>query len=273
MNILSTNNSIENIEEILDKFKEFQHIISILRRPDGCPWDRKQTSASMRQHLLEEMHELIEAINNEDPDHVCEEIGDVILLLGMLTLIHSEKNQFDMAAVLKGLNSKLITRHPHVFGNSARTNDPDKAIDNWNTIKKEVEGRGASHTSILDGIPNTYTPLEKARKLQEKAAKNGFDWTDADGPKEKILEELDEIAHANNSDELENEIGDLFFAVANYARHLGCNSALSLIRANIKFEQRFRKMEEALENDGITISKVNLDVLDKYWEDAKKSES
>ena len=269
MDILSTN--IDNIDDVLQSFRKFLGIISILRSPDGCPWDRKQTPASMREHLLEEMHELIEAMNSKDAKHICEEMGDVFLLLGMLSLMYKEQKKFDLDAVIEGLNAKLLLRHPHVFGDAEKTTDPDEAIENWDTVKKVVEGRGASHTSILDGIPSTLPSLDKAYKLQLKAAKNGFDWKDGNGAKEKILEELDEISRADNADEQEEEIGDLFFSVANYARHRGCNPALALMRANVKFEQRFRQMEAALLKDGISMNADNLEVMERYWEAAKKA--
>jgi tetrapyrrole methylase family protein / MazG family protein len=252
-------------------FSEFVSIIETLRSPEGCPWDREQTSRTMRGFLLEEAYEAVEAIDEEDPDHVREELGDVLLILGMIARIHEEKNLFSIEDVLKEITAKLIRRHPHVFGDE-KVRNADEVLETWERVKTDIEGRNKA-ASALDGIPGSLPPLERAWKIQKKAAKNGFDWPDSKGPRKKIDEEIEEVEHAIASGESENrieeEIGDLLFSVVNYARHLGVDPALALSGTNAKFEARFRNVEERMGEDGESMEPGNLELMDKYWENAK----
>ena len=251
-------------------FGEFLGIISTLRSPDGCPWDKEQTPLSLRGHLIEESYEAVEAIDENDPPHVREELGDVLLLIAMLSQMYAESGDFNISEVIDEVSAKLIRRHPHVFGDE-KAHDAEEVLKNWEQIKVDIEGRDNSG-SALDGIPGSLPPLERSYKIQKKAAKQGFDWPDINGPKGKILEEIEEIDEAvksGSASELESEIGDLLFSVVNYSRHLGIDPALALGRTNAKFERRFRHVETRMSEDGVAMVPENLQVMDGYWDIAK----
>lgn len=253
-----------------ERFGEFLEIIAKLRSPEGCPWDREQTQKSLRGDLLEECYEAIEAIDDEDPPHVREELGDVLLLITMLSQINFESGNFNIGEVIEEISAKLIRRHPHVFGDE-KVHDADEVLKNWDRIKTDIEGRHKGESAIA-GIPTSLPPLERSYKVQKKAAKKGFDWPDISGPMSKISEELQEIEDARKTgdkDELENEVGDLIFSVVNYSRHLGINPTLALNRSNAKFEKRFRHVEEKMSEDGIEMNPKVLETMDAYWEKAK----
>lgn len=260
-----------NKDDTLRLFGDFLDIISTLRSPEGCPWDREQTPTSLRGHLIEESYETLEAIEEADPAHVREELGDVLLLVAMITRMYTESGDFHMGEVLEEINAKLIRRHPHVFGGE-KVKDAEDVLKNWERIKVDIEGRNPSEGSVLDGVPGSLPPLERAFKIQKKAAKSGFDWPDTEGPRSKILEELEEIRKAvetGNRQDLEDEIGDLLFSVVNYARHLDVDPSLALARTNRKFDRRFRHVESGMNRDGLTMAPENLELMDRYWESAK----
>ena len=254
-------------------FSTFLDIIAELRGPDGCPWDKEQTTRSMRGYLLEESYEAVEAIDEDDSDHLREELGDVLLILGMIARIEEERDAFSFGQVVEEINAKLVRRHPHVFGDE-KVRNADEVLANWERIKTDIEGRSKAD-SILDGIPLSLPPLERSWKIQKKAAKKGFDWPDPDGPKSKILEELAEIEAVVSEgggaslEKIEEEVGDLLFSVVNYARHLGVDPALALSGTNAKFEERFRSVETRMERDGQAMESGNLELMDRYWEAAK----
>ncbi|OQX29777.1 MAG: nucleoside triphosphate pyrophosphohydrolase [Spirochaeta sp. LUC14_002_19_P3] len=256
-----------------EEFTKLLQTIALLRSPEGCPWDREQSPSSMRECLLEECHELIEAINTRDTANVREEIGDIILITAMISQMYAEEQHFDIAAVLEELNAKLIRRHPHVFGES-KARHAEEALQNWERVKTDVEGRKKT-LSVLDGIPQSLPPLNRALKLQKKAAKKGFDWPDMNGPLQKIQEELRELTDLVEQDKpasperREEELGDLLFSIVNYARHLGIDPALALSRSSLKFEQRFRHVEQQMNHNAIPMAPENLAVMDTYWEEAK----
>lgn len=251
-------------------FADFLNIISTLRGPDGCPWDKEQTPVTLRGHLIEEAYEAVEAIDDNDAPHVREELGDVLLLVALLTQMYAESDDFNMDDVVNEISAKLIRRHPHVFGDE-KVNDADDVLKNWDRIKTDLEGRKSAE-SALDGIPRSLPPLERSYKIQKKAAKQGFDWPDIDGPKGKIAEELAEIDEAiktGSSSEIESEVGDLLFSIVNYARHLGIDPALALGRTNAKFERRFKHVESRMNADGEKMAPENLEIMDGYWDSAK----
>lgn len=252
----------------MQAFQEFLNIIKTLRGPDGCPWDRKQTPATMRGHLLEEVYEALEAIDTDNPDHIREELGDVLMIVGVICRMYDERGQFSMGEVLDEINAKLIRRHPHVFGN-VKADKAEEALKNWERVKVDIEGRRPANSSTIDGVLRSLPPLERAYKLQRKAAKKGFDWPGPEGPREKILEELDEITASANDAQREEEIGDLMFSAINYARHLGIDPAVALLRVNAKFEKRFRFMEESMNAESIPMTADSIDVMNAYWEAAK----
>ena len=250
---------------------EFLDIIATLRGPDGCPWDKEQSPESLRSNLIEESYEAVEAIDENDPEHVREELGDVLLLIAMMSQIYSESGEFTIKDVIGEISAKLIRRHPHVFGDE-KVHNAEEVLKNWERIKNDVEGR-RKDSSVLDGINGSLPPLERAYKIQKKAARRGFDWPDIKGPKEKIFEEISEIEEAvekGTEAEIENEIGDLLFSVVNYSRHLGVDPALALRRCNTAFENRFRYVETHMEEDGHRMAPENLEIMDRYWDTAKK---
>ena len=259
-----------NTEQTKKAFGDFLEIVATLRGPNGCPWDIEQTPESMRGHLIEESYEAVEAINDNDPPHVREELGDVLLLVTMISQMFTENGDFSIGEVLEEISAKLIRRHPHVFGDE-KVHNAAEVLKNWDRIKVDIEGRSKSG-SALDGIPGSLPPLERAFKIQKKVAKQGFDWPDIQGPKQKVLEEIEEIDEARTSGsvkELESEIGDLIFSVVNYSRHLGVDPALALARTNTKFGNRYRHVEKKMSEDGVSMAPENIKEMDLYWDSAK----
>jgi len=196
-------------------FKDLYDIIVKLRAPGGCPWDIEQTPSSLRGSLVEETYECLEAIDEKDPAHIAEELGDLFLLATMISYMHEQEGKFSVADALSNVGKKLIRRHPHVFG-EVKVKDSAEVLENWAQIKVEQEGRKPKD-SVLDEVSGGLPPLDRAFKLQKKAAKKGFDWPDIKGVTDKIKEELDETLAAKNAEETEEELGDLLFSVINFA--------------------------------------------------------
>ena len=248
-------------------FKTLYDIIVRLRSPGGCPWDREQDPVSLRANLMEETFECIEAINEKNPVHIQEELGDIFLLAAMLSYIHEEAGLFSTTDVLQSVSEKLIRRHPHVFGETKVANS-DEVIDNWTKIKIEQEGRKPKD-SLLDELSGALPPLDRAWKLQRKAAAAGFDWPNAEGVIEKIREELGEVVECKCSENIEEELGDLLFSVINLCRYLNVEPSLALHRTNSKFINRFKYVEKKMKESGQEMKQDNLELMDKYWEEAK----
>ena len=229
-----------------DAFEELYSVIRRLRAPDGCNWDREQTPQTMRSSLIEETYECIEAIDNKDPEHTKEELGDLFLLVTMIAYMHEQSGQFTVADSLTGISEKLVRRHPHVFGDS-NAETSEEIIKQWDQIKTDVEGRKAKD-SVLDKVSNGLPPLEKSYELQKKAAKAGFDWQHIDDIWDKVHEEINEVkdAEQQSPDELESEIGDLIFAVVNISRGYNIDPAVALQRTNNKFTRRFHFIEKEM---------------------------
>ena len=261
--------------------------IKRLRAPGGCPWAIAQTPMTLRQTFLEETYEAIEALEEAAADratsgHAAEELGDVLLNIVMIAYMFEQDDAFSVAGMLESLNETLIRRHPHVFGQTEGFPDQhdaqkpvtaEKVLAQWDTIKDTVEGRASA--SVLDSIPKTFPPLIRAYKLQKRAAKKGFDWDTADGPRHKIEEEVAEFTEAlahGTQDETEAEFGDLLFSLVNAARHLHIDPAIALSRTNAKFERRFRFVEKRMEEAGIPCSPETLSQMDGFWEEAKRAE-
>jgi len=253
-------------------FKKLVGIVARLRSPGGCPWDLEQTPLSLRGDLLEETYECIEAIDEHNPLHVKEELGDLFLLVTMLAYMHEQEGLFSLDSVLEGISEKLIRRHPHVFAENKTSLSSGEVLKNWAKIKIEQEGRKPKD-SLLDEVKNGIPPLDRAFKLQKKAAKVGFDWPDAAGVVSKIKEELLEAenaaANASASD-LEEELGDLLFSVINLCRFYDIEPSLSLQKANIKFLKRFKYMENCMKENGLEMNAENMELMDHYWNEAKK---
>lgn len=256
-------------------FSRLHEIIAILRSPEGCPWDREQTHASLRKNLIEETYEVLETIEEDDPDHMCEELGDLLLQIMLHAQMEEETGAFTVYDVIAALNEKLIRRHPHVFGENSAA-DADEALENWQEIKKEekqAKGIGEEETSVLDGIPRELPPLMKAWKLQKKASTVGFDWDNLDDVWAKVQEELGElraVLSEEATDERREELGDLLFAIVNLARFLKVDPEEALSLANRKFIERFHYIERKLRLKGKSLDKTDLQEMEFYWQEAKK---
>jgi len=249
-------------------FESFLDVIARLRGPGGCPWDMEQTPQSLRGDLIEETYECIEAIDENDSAHIKEELGDILLLATMIAYMHEQEGIFTVSDVLSTVSEKLIRRHPHVFGD-IKFNNSAEVLENWAKIKVEQEGR-APKDSILDEVSQGLPPLERALKLQKKAAKAGFDWPDIEGVCDKIIEELDEARSAvNQGEKLEDELGDLLFSVVNLCRFLKVEPSIALRRTNSKFTGRFKYVEKMMKASGGEMKKENLEIMDKFWNEAK----
>lgn len=254
---------------MLDRFQQLYDIVRRLRSPDGCPWDREQSPMSIRGNLLEETLECIDAVEEQDDNHVREELGDMYLLATMLGYMYEEQGSFTISDVLDDINQKLIRRHPHVFGD-VNVESSDDVLKNWEHIKQNVEN--TSYTSVLDSVSRGLHPLERAFKLQKKASKYGFDWPEVSGVYEKVMSELEECRQAGNdgnTEDLYEELGDLLFSAINLCRFLSVDPALALHRTNKKFVKRFSYVEERMKALGNTLSSDNMELMDALWEEAK----
>jgi tetrapyrrole methylase family protein/MazG family protein len=255
----------------MDEFRKLVEIMARLRAEGGCEWDRAQTHESLRQYLVEETHEVIDAIRQGDPDPLCEELGDLLLQVLFHAQIASEIGQFDISDVIASISGKMIRRHPHVFGD-ATADTPEAVSRQWDHIKRTVENR--SHESILGGIPKGFPSLLRAAKMSKKAARAGFDWERTEQVLGKVEEELSELKEAMTQGDpapMEHELGDVLFSLVNLARFLGLNAEVAMVSANDRFERRFREMEKIAEKTGCSIEKADMDTLDRLWEMAKKS--
>ena len=247
-------------------------ILDGLRDINGCPWDKEQTHFTLKKYLLEETYEVLDAIDEGNMYKVCEELGDLLLQIAFHAQIARECGFFDMNDVVASISEKLVRRHPHVFGaTTARTSAEVSA--NWEEIKKgELEEKGETRQSLLDGIPQSMPALMKADKIQRKAAKVGFDWPDYSGALDKVTEETAEIKQAiteDNPGRVQDEIGDLLFASVNLARLLKVNPEEALIMAVRKFTERFKYMESLAAQTRSNLKEMDLNALDRLWEEAK----
>lgn len=255
-------------------------IMAKLRSDQGCPWDREQNHQSLKPCVIEETYEVVEAIDLGRPDKLCEELGDLLLQIVFHAQLAAEAGYFNIEDVIDGINQKLIRRHPHVFGD-AEVTSVSGVIENWDRIKKsEAPGE---RQSVLDGVPKDLPALMKAEKIQSKAAKVGFDWENMEGPLSKVREEFDEfeelIQTENSSfpdnpdrDKLEEEFGDILFALVNVGRVMKINPELALLRTNNKFVKRFQYIEKQASEAGRNLTDMTLEEMDILWEEAKAKE-
>jgi len=252
-------------------FGRLVDIMETLRGPDGCPWDREQDLRSLRRYVLEEAYEVVQAIDDDDMEALPGELGDLLLQVVFLSQMASEEGFFDVRRVADAITEKLVRRHPHVFGDTD-VEDAQEVLQRWESIKREERGGG----SVLDDIPASFPALARAEKLGRRAAHVGFDWPDVDGVLKKVREELGEVEAAvaqagdaaRRDEGVEQEIGDLLFAVANLARQLGMSPEAALRRANEKFERRFRAIEPAITSG----EAPDLEQMDVLWEAVKARE-
>jgi len=252
-------------------FEAFQEIISHLRAPeDGCPWDKEQTHLSLRKHLLEEAYETLSAMDEQDPQKMREEFGDLLLQIVLNAQIASESGEFNMTDVLKGIYDKIVRRHPHVFGET-RVEGVGQVLSNWEKIKAgERKKDGNAHKGVLDGLPPALPALIQAQEFQDRAARVGFDWPEIDGVLAKVREEIDEVRSASNPDELTDELGDLFFALVNLARWKKIDAEAAVRAASHKFKNRFKYVEEQAREMGRLMPEMSMDELDELWNQAKR---
>ena len=254
-------------------FQDLLDIIETLRNPGGCPWDREQTHESLKSALLEECYEVIDAIENKDEDALIEELGDVLLQVVFHASIGKEDGYFDIMDVIGGISNKMINRHPHVFGNE-EANTSEQVLVNWDEIKKEEKGI-KTLTEEMQNIAKSLPATTRAYKVQKKAKKVGFDWDDVNCAMDKVKEELNEIKEVYNCEDksiIEGEVGDLLFACINVARFLEVDGELALDKTIKKFIKRFSYIEnEAIKNNK-NLKDMNLEEMDKLWEEAKTSE-
>jgi MazG family protein len=247
------------------KFNEFVGIVKRLRAE--CPWDKVQTNQSIRAATLEEAYEVVEAIDNNDDVELKKELGDLLLHVVFHSVIAAENDRFNIDEVIELIQEKLIRRHPHIFGETVVSGAED-VKRNWEAIKLTEAGR----ESVLDGVPGMMPSLQRAFRIQEKASKVGFDWKKKEDVWKKVIEEIEEMHKSEKEeteDELEQEVGDVFFALTNYARFLGINPEIALRRTNEKFINRFHYVEKKINESGRQINESNLTEMDKYWEESK----
>lgn len=255
-------------KEKSEAFVRFLEVLDTLR--EKCPWDAKQTNESLRANTIEEVYELTDAILDNDTDNIKKELGDVLLHIGFYAKIASEKNEFDIADVCNTLTDKLIFRHPHIYGN-VNADSPEEVSKNWEQIKLKEKG---GNKTVLSGVPKSLPSLIKANRIQEKAANVGFDWEEPHQVWDKVKEETAEVEaeiKSGNKDKLEQEFGDLLFAVINAARLYGVNPENALEKTNRKFISRFGYLEAKAKELGKSLKDMSLAEMDEIWNEAKKN--
>lgn len=246
-------------------FASLRDIVARLRSPNGCPWDRKQTHASLQPFLLEECYEVLQAIEEGDPEKLCEELGDLLLQIMLHAQIASEAHQFNIDDVVSGIARKLVHRHPHVFGGEG-IDEAKKVELNWEILKQEEKETGES---LLSGVPESMPSLAYSQSVQRRAAAVGFDWESVDEILEKVKEEVAEIKQAPGQPEKAREFGDLLFTLANIARRMDIDLEAALRSANQRFCQRFKYMERVCRERGVELGALSLDAQNALWEEAK----
>jgi MazG family protein len=253
-------------------FDDLVRLMTKLRGPEGCPWDREQSLADLKPFVIEEAYEVVDAIDRNDRHSLLEEVGDLLLEAVFIAEITREEKSFDIYDSITAIHDKLVRRHPHVFGD-VEAGDAEQVLVNWEKLKNEE--RKAENKSVLAGVPQSLPALLKASRLTEKAARVGFDWRRTEDVFDKIDEEMGELRDAvANSDaaSIEEEIGDLLFTLANVARKLEINPEEALQSTNRKFMRRFESMEAAVRASGRNLDDLNLEEMDRLWDDAKSAE-
>ncbi len=250
----------KNLEELID-------VVAKLRAPDGCPWDREQTHTSLRPNMLEEAYEAVDAIDENDIAHLREELGDVLLQVLLHSQIASESNEFTLDDVAKELKEKLIHRHPHVFG-TAKINNADDVLKTWDKLKSEEK---TERKSAMDGLSRSQAALISAQKISKRAVKTGFEWPNEESLYDCVMSEIEEFKEAEiekDKNHMEEEMGDILFAIVNLARWNKIDAEQALLKANKKFEKRFRKMEDLATKP---LNDYSFEEFDNLWKQAKKS--
>ena len=247
-------------------FSTLVEVITRLRGPEGCPWDRKQTHTSLRECLLEECYEVLEALDDGDTGRLSVELGDLLMQVVLHSQIASEAGEFELGDVISSINKKLIHRHPHIFG-SVEVRDADEVLVNWEALKKEERQKD---TSMLDGVPKQMPSLAYSQEIQSRVARVGFDWDSDQGVIDKLAEEVAEYKQAKDKEQKAAEFGDMLFTLANVARRQGIDLEAALRQSNSRFYGRFACMEELCRQRGIDFAKLSFEEQNKLWEEAKK---
>ncbi len=258
----------------MESFDELVHIMHILQAPGGCPWDREQTHQSLKPYLLEETYEALDAIDSGFDSHLAEELGDVLLQVVFHAEIATREGRFTMDDVVRGINDKLKRLHPHVFGD-AEAETSGQVVKNWEEIKRREKREKKEDGSVLDGLPRDLPALIRARRIQEKVSRVGFDWSRTDEVLMKVEEELGELKEANASGDraaVEEELGDLLFAVANLARFVSLCPEDAPRKTVDKFQRRLQYIERELPKRGKELGEASLEEMDELWEEVKKTE-
>lgn len=252
-------------------FESFQETVAHLRAPDGCPWDREQTHQSLRPHLLEEAYEALTALDAGDLNALREELGDLLLQIVLHAQIATEQGSFRMADVIAAIQDKIIRRHPHVF-EAVEVGDVDEVLHNWEALKAAERERSGSEGGLLEGVPRGLPALAQALEIQARVARVGFDWADIEGVLQKVQEESDEFLRAEGDRARFDELGDLLFALVNFARWHELDPESSLREANRRFRERFHSVESLARRQGKRLQEMTLDEMDELWEQAKGEE-
>jgi MazG family protein len=253
-------------------FEDLVQLMTTLRGPNGCPWDRKQTLPDLKPYVIEEAYEVVDAIDREDRAGLLEEVGDLLLEAVFIAEITREEQTFDIYDSITAIHDKLVRRHPHVFGDVV-ADDAEQVLINWEKLKSEE--RKAENKSVLSGVPRAMPALLKAGRLTEKAARVGFDWRRAEDVLEKLDEEVAELKETvagGDQAEMHDEIGDLLFTIANIARKLNVNPEEALQSTNRKFMSRFEAMEAYVREHGRNLDQLTLEEMDQLWDEAKAAE-
>jgi MazG family protein len=251
-----------------ERFSQLVQIMSRLRGPGGCPWDREQSFDTIKSYTLEETYEVLDAIDRRDWPHLAEELGDLLLQVVFYAQMAAEENRFTIDEVIESICSKLLRRHPHVFGGESAAT-AGEVLKRWNELKAEEKGR----QGLLEGIPRSMPALIEAYQLSSRASQAGFDWTRFEDLLEKLKEELGELAEARRSADpalVEDEVGDLLFMMVNIARFLKFDPELALRKTNGKFRARFAEVERGLAERGKTLAQADLEEMEELWQSAKK---
>ena len=255
----------------MNNFQKLVDIMTLLRSNYGCPWDKVQTSESIKPYLIEETYEVIEAIDEKDPVKMKEELGDLLLQVVFHAQIAKDRGEFDINDVINKISDKMVSRHPHVFGD-AKFETPEEVTKQWQDRKRE---EGKLKDSALEGVPKELPSLLRAHRLQSRAAKVGFDWAkveDVFGKLDEELEEFKEALEKKDKKEMEDELGDIFFVLVNISRFVGVNAEEALRKTISKFISRFRYIEMTAADEGRQLSDMTLEEMDALWNEAKKGE-
>jgi tetrapyrrole methylase family protein / MazG family protein len=258
-------------------FRNLVELMDVLRGPDGCPWDRDQTRETLKPMLVEECYEVLEALDTDNPDELCEELGDLLFQIVFHARIAQERGEFDAYEICRRVYEKMVRRHPHVFAD-ANYQDARELLKHWEDIKaaeQKAAGRTKVKESLLDGIPPGLPALYTTYQVSAKAARVGFDWADIAGIREKLNEEFDELKAAvddGDPDRVKEEVGDLLFAAVNVARFLQIDPETALNGANEKFARRFRKLEKHFGEQGQSLKNASLEEMELSWQELKRED-